>query len=304
MSSNQSNEITPEIADEKLSEALSTINNYITQVIRQMINARTKLVTTSEKILDLLINSLNTMPYTYNIRLGQVYDPFVRVEQSGVPHLDIQKPRMKLSYQGDKMTLNLPNGQSVEVPEVPQFVFSPKPISEIITEASIDYLRRNVYFKFPIDAPIDEDPDTTNAYNKFYISTYSASEITYYEYTTPVQNKAFIVEGGIFLCDKFIVESYDILGRTLHSNGEEFQVYLGVYKGKLYGTLQAPVGNYPDSTYDSVLLIFTVVNYTGKCSCLFFGKEIPKGPQSAENQWIKYVLWYQTRNVPIFVTLN
>jgi len=304
MSSNQSTEITPEIADEKLSEALSTINNYITQVIRQMINARTKLVTASEKILDLLNSSLGIM--SYNIRLGQVYDPFVRVEQSGVPHLDLQKPRMQLSYQGEKMTLSLPNEQSIEVPSVPQFEFTPVEPSVVLDEISIETLRRNVYFKFPIDAPVDEDPDMTNAYNKFYISTYSSSEITRYTYESPVQGKAFIVEGGIFLCDKFIVESRDILGRVLHSNGEEFQVYLGVYKGKLYGTLQAPVGNYPDSTYDSVLLIFTVINYTGECSCLFFGKEIVKGPPAGEdtNEWLKFVLWYQTRNVPIFVTLN
>jgi len=304
MSSNQSTEITPEMADEKLNEALSTINNYITQVIRQMINARTKLVTASEKILDLLNSSLANV--SYNIRLGQVYDPFVRVEQSGVPHLDLQKPRMQLSYQGEKMTLNLPNEQSIEVPSVPQFEFTPVEPSVVLDEISIETLRRNVYFKFPIDAPIDEDPDMTNAYNKFYISTYSSSEITQYAYESPVQGKAFIVEGGIFLCDKFIVESRDILGRVLHSNGEEFQVYLGVYKGKLYGTLQAPVGNYPDSTYDSVLLIFTVINYTGKCSCLFFGREIVKGPPAAENtnEWLKFVLWYQTRNVPIFVTLN
>jgi len=304
MSSNQSTEITPEMADEKLNEALSTINNYITQVIRQMINARTKLVTASEKILDLLNSSLSIM--SYNIRLGQVYDPFVRVEQSGVPHLDLQRPRMQLSYQGGKMILSLPNEQSIEVPSVPQFSFTPEETSVILDEVSIEVLRRNVYFKFPIDAPVDEEPDMQNAYNKFYVSTYSNSRIESSEFTSPVNGKHIPCDYGILTCEKFIYESYDILGRQLHTNGEEFYLYLGVYKGKVQGTIHLESATFENTVIDSVLLIFTVINYTDKVSCLFFGKEIVKGPPAAENtnEWIKFVLWYQTRNVPIFVTLN
>ena len=304
MSSNQSTEITPEMADEKLNEALSTINNYITQVIRQMINARTKLVTASEKILDLLNSSLTNV--SYNIRLGQVYDPFVRVEQSGVPHLDLQKPRMQLSYQGAKMTLSLPNEQSIEVPSVPQFSFTPVEPSVVLDEISIETLRRNVYFKFPLDAPIDEEPDMTNAFNKFYVSTYSNSQIATGEYTSPVNGKHIPCDYGLLTCDKFIYESFDILGRTLHTNGEEFQVYLGVYKGKVQGTIHLESVTFENAVIDSVLLIFSVINYTDKVSCLFFGKEIVKGPQASENtnEWLKFVLWYQTRNVPLFVTLN
>jgi len=297
--------VTQEEADSMLSDALSTIDNYISEMISKMINARKKIIDASKKTLDTIDTLLTQMPYSYNYRLGHVYDPIVRVDFDGLSTRDIHKPRMQLQYQGAKMPLTYDTDKTIEVPSVPQFVFSPIDMPNHINELTTDILRRVIYFKFPLDAVIDESPDVQNAYNKFYISTYSESQIAEGEFTTPVQGKVIAIIDVIFSIDKFKYHSFDILGRKLHSDGAEFKLYLGIYKGSIVGTAEYPTGTSRSGvTLDSYLLIFTVINYADPVSALFFNNELKKGQyDEATEQYISYALWFQTHGNPVFIQL-
>ena len=297
--------VTQEEADDMLSDALSTIDNYINELINKMVQARTKIIQSSERTLQMINNLLDSMPFSYKYRLGTVYDPIVRLEYDDLPTRDIQKPRMQLQYTGAKMSLTYDTDKTIEVPSVPQFYFTPPNVPQMITELTLDLLRRSIYFKFPSDAQIDEEPDVQNAYNKFYISTYSDSKIMSGEFTAELAGKVIPVIDVILSIDKFTYHSFDVLGRTLHSNGVEFKLYLGVYKGELEGTAQYPTGvSQPGVTLDSYLLIFTVIGYEEPVSCLFFNNELKKGPyDEATEQYRSYALWYQTHGNPLFVAI-
>jgi len=297
--------VTQEEADSMLSNALNTIDNYISEMISKMINARKKIIDASKKTLDTIDTLLTQMPYSYNYRLGHVYDPIVRVDFTGLSTRDIHKPRMQLQYQGAKMTLTYDTDKTIEVPSVPQFIFTPPNMPQVFTELTLDLLRRSVYFKFPADATIDEPPDVSNAYNKFYISTYSDSQIVEGEFTTDIAGKVIPVIDVILTIDKFKYHAFDVLGRTLHSNNVEFKLYLGIYKGEVIGTATYPTGaSQSDVTLDSYLLIFTVIDYEPPVSCLFFNNELKKGQyDEVAEQYRSYALWYQTHGNPLFVAL-
>jgi len=297
--------VTQEEADSMLTDALNTIDNYISELINKMVQARLKIVQSSEKTLQMINSLLDSMPYNYKYRLGTVYDPIVRLEYDDLSTRDIQKPRMQLQYTGAKMSLTYDTDKTIEVPSVPQFVFTPPNMPQMVTELTLDLLRRSVYFKFPASADIDETPDVENAYNKFYVSTYSNSQITSGEFTTEISGKVIPVIDVILTIDRFKYHAFDILGRQLHTGGVEFTLYLGVYKGEVEGTAQYPTGaSQSGVTLDAYLLIFTVIGYDNPCSVLFFNNELKKGTyDEVTEQYRSYALWYQTHGNPLFVAL-
>jgi len=107
---------------EALDNTINTIQNYIKEIIKDMITIRTKYVEASEKIIDKLRTLLDQKKLNYVLR--RLYDYVAVVESDTAQISQVTAPDIKLVYRGGKMTLQTDSGQ-IEVPEVPLFEFKP-----------------------------------------------------------------------------------------------------------------------------------------------------------------------------------
>ena len=156
---------------EALDNTINTIQNYIKEIIKDMITIRTKYVEASEKIIDKLRTLLDQKKLNYVLR--RLYDYVAVVESDTAQISQVTAPDIKLVYRGGKMTLQT-DSEQIEVPEVPLFEF--KPVSPQQAFANITEASGKELFFIAVDKVSGlYNPDYENVYYYFYRLNYSGS---------------------------------------------------------------------------------------------------------------------------------
>ena len=256
-----------------IDEAIAYIDTLIETIIQEMILFRTKRLEASQKVLDKIKALMDATVYTY--RLGDLLDKSVKVETDRLKHFDLTKPSLKIRYTGPKTRLWL-NGNYIDVPEVPVFVFEPTNTDKAIHEMGVSMIERNIMIKFPLDANVAEPPDFENAYGKYYKLAYTGVP---FEYLTInyLAGKKLAIFGFAFEVDT--IEAYHsyrferIL--TLGSEQHSFTVY--AYYGKLIGKRFIDPSTTINNLEYPVALIELLSTYGGSHSYVVFGNEVTRG---------------------------
>lgn len=282
-----------------IQDAINYIDSLIETIISDMILFRKKRLEASQKVLDKLKELMSLTTYTY--RLGDLLDKAVKVETDRLKHFDLTKPSLKIRYTGSKTRLWL-NGNYVDVPEVPIFVFETKNPDRAIHEMGISMVERNIWIKFPVDTNISEEPNMENAYGKYYKLTYIGPA---FEYLTIdyLAGKKLAIFGFAFELD--VIYSYHSykFERILTIDGEMHPFDMYVYYGKLIGKRYID----PKTTIENLeypcTLIEMFTTYSGTHSYIFFGNEVTRGPKK-DSYYKRTVLFIYAVDKPIFFVLE
>ncbi len=282
-----------------IQEAIDYIDSLIETIVSDMIFFRSKRLEASQKFLDKLKELMGLTTYTY--RLGDLLDKAVKVETDRLKHFDLTKPSLKIRYKGQYTRLWL-NGNYIDVPEVPIFVFETKNTDRAIHEMGISMIERNLWIKFPVDANVSEEPNVENAYGKYYKLVYVGPAFEYKAVETYVGKKLAIL-GFAFQIDSILSYHSYKFERILTIDGEMHPFDLYIYFGKIVGQRYIdPKVTITDIEYPCTFIeMFTT--YGGTHSYIFFGNEVTAG-EKKDNYYERDVLIIYAVGRPLFYVME
>jgi len=282
-----------------LDEAITKVDSYINELIKDIILFRKKRIEASEKVLSKLSELMDKTTYLY--RLGELYDKVIKVEKTGIGQADITRPRITLSYTGGKTPLTY-NGYAIEVPSVPVFIWEPKKPDLVAHEAGIEAIRRNVVVKFPIEADVEEPSDFENTFGKYYFLEIAGWSHDYIP-TTEYAGKKITMMGMIMEINTIAIYQYYLLQRQLTVDGNTYFFNVNPKFGKVIGTTTTVAGaEVSDVEYPCTLFTF-FTDYGGDCSAIIFGNEYTRGPP-ADSGYIRDILLVYFNGTPIMFLLR
>ena len=283
-----------------INEAIAYIDTLIETIIQEMILFRTKRLEASQKVLDKIKALMDATVYTY--RLGDLLDKSVKVETDRLKHYDLTKPSLKIRYTGPKTRLWL-NGNYLDVPEVPVFVFEPTNTDLAAHEMGVSMLERNILLKFPVDTDIAEEPNIENAFGKYYYLKYSGP---YYGPKTLdwLTGKKLAIFGFVFELDTVEAVHTYVFTKSLTINGVEELFAATAYFGKLTGKRYVD----PSTTIENLEYPVTVFEltstYAGDHSFIVFSNEFSRGIETPEGYYRRTVALVYATDKPIFFVLE
>ena len=255
---------------ETVENAINEINQYISMIISDMINARKKLLEAYQKMLD-KINALME-ERTYSYRLGEALGKALKIEGIGILHSDVAKPSLQLSYTGPKTTLSY-DTSTIDVPSVPVFMWEPVYPDKVSHETVLETIRRSMSIKFPAGKDIAETPDMENIYAKYYSLEYNSWSVTPTTITlysgTPIVVGNFVIAFGEFKV--FKAHNYT---RQLTVEGTSYMFIVSLNIGQLKGTIVSPSDAQGQELEIPGLFIEMMAEYTGDdVAFVVFGRE-------------------------------
>ena len=269
---------------------IAKIDGYIKELIKRMVEARLKRIEASKKILSVMDQYMSKRSYQF--RLGDVYDPFVKVESDRIKHADVKRPTIKLNYVKPAINLQY-NGETIPVPEIPDFIFETWTPTEpaynpeqFQSDAMFEYLKKSVVFRFPLDANVEEPPNFQDAFSKYYYPdewSKGASALTY-TWSEPVN----LTWHDSFLSANEFTARYRISGvKVVTIQGTQYELAFLIFTGITRFTQWGVGGTawiQSDPVYFPSLLCEFTTNTDQVEACVFLGKAIPRGT-TEDNGW-------------------
>jgi len=277
-----------------IDDVITYIENQVAEVIGKMINSRAKHLTAIERMLD----KMNTVmkEKTYQYRQGRTYDRVVKVERGDISQYDVDKPTLKLNYVGGKMSLKY-NDESIEVPEVPIFEFTPVEPHQLAYEAGVGNLENYLYVMIPADVDVEESPDAENAFGKYYklsmnVRVETPAEITF----TPTKPIGFPYP--VFHMASFKYEEGWGYIRTLTIEGASYNFQIMSYPGRALGTVKDTDGTPVDIGYPGIYFVLST-NYSGNCYFLIGGNSYARGDKINDLYEVR-LIYIEVRGSPVW----
>jgi len=283
-----------------LDEAIQKIDNYIQQIIQDMIDFRTKRLEASSKVLDKIKALMEALTYSY--RLGELYDKVIKIERVGMAQRDITAPRIQVKYTGSKMRLYT-DSTYVDVPEVPVFVWETKKGDQLSYEAGVETLRRNLAIKLPTETSVEEQPDIENTFGKFYFLDFYGYSYEYVE-NTLYSGKKISLLGIVYEIQNIKIQHRVYFKRELTINGTKYLFNIVFGFGRLYGSQYFdPSTTITDIELPCTLISFTT-DYTGQSSAIIFGNEYTSKSYETGTTSTRDILIVFKEGEPIAFQLN
>jgi len=208
---------------------------YMTQLIYKMLEARLKLAEAARKVIRLPAEQYPELfdPSKYSPQLKEYYDKMIAVERPTIfdpsarftPSY-INRPKIGLNYGGELISIQA-DGETVYVPDVKTYRYQWWDVSaarvnfwDIVHAVDTGTTVDNVALVFPKDAEIDEEPDREDELYKYYALEIAYYGLFYEEYWMPdiYLEREWYAPKLYRLFSRYIVG----LTRTLHVNGQPF----------------------------------------------------------------------------------
>ena len=282
-----------------IEDTISYIDSQIQEMISKILNARSKHIDAINQILTKIKSIQDEAGLTY--RQGATYDKMSKVETSSLQQFDIQRPKYTLSYTGNKMTLHY-DSETIDVPEIPFFVFEPPNIPNSIHAIGQDLLSKVLYVMLEIDANVEESPDAQNAYGKYYRLEYS-SRVLGPDTVTFATPKPVTIPVPIMTIKSFDFDEGLIYSKTLHIDGVEYWFSIGAYYGMVtMDTKDIDGATITDVKHDGIMF-YCSTNYTNNCWWLIFNNRYAKGI-STNGTFQRFVIMIGFQNRPLLVQVE
>ena len=256
-----------------IDDTISYIDTQIQEMISKILNARSKHIDAINQILTKIKTIQEGAGLLY--RQGSTYDKMSKVETSSLQQYDIQRPKYTLSYTGNKMTLNY-DSETIDVPEIPFFVFEPPNIPNSIHAIGQDLLAKVLYVMLEIDANVEESPDAQNAYGKYYRLSYS-SRVLGPDTVTFATPRPIAIPLPIQTVKSFEFDEGLIYSKTLHIDGVEYWFSIGSYFGTVVMDTKDVDGTAITDVKHDGIMFYCSTNYPDNCWWLIFNNRYAKG---------------------------
>jgi hypothetical protein len=261
-----------------IDEVIQKIDGYIEEIIDKQIDSRMKRVDMAKSVAGKIKQCM--VGANYIVRLGQIFRPYVKVELENMKNTDISKPRMTLSYKGKFMSLVHQDGM-IAVPQIDVFVYEPVLGYNIISETSVESLRRSIMVRFDITRDIAEGADVEDTYNKYiYLDIDWIGESTI---STDDRYKGYVIEnlaGYQLKIDHF--EGFRSVGlkRTVTIDGESTFYLVEIHNGKLFLNLYDWAGNKISGGEAGALFVHCFTDKLKKATFIILGQALPQSETS------------------------
>jgi len=256
-----------------IEDTITYIDNQISKLIKEMINARTKHIDAINKILTKIKSIQNSANLTY--RQGRTYDLMSKVEDGVNQQFDVEKPRYQLSYTGSKMPLSYDSG-TIEVPSIPIFVYEMPNIPNTVHELTIETLRKAILIFFPASVNVEEPPDVENAFGKYYIPQITG-HIPTSATETIISGRKLVFPECYITIDNYTHEEYYLLQKTLHIDGVKYSWTVNIRFGKLQYDIGFMGVNTINDLKSDAILISIATKFDGNVFYRVFNKSFDKG---------------------------
>ena len=281
-----------------IDDVITYIETQIGEVLGKMINARTKHLAAIEKMLDKMNTVMKEKTYLY--RQGRTYDRIVKVERSDVTQYDIEKPTLKLNYVGGKMSLKY-DTETIDVPEVPIFEFTPVETPQLAYEAGVGNLENYLYVMIPAGVDVEEAPDAENAFGKYYKLSMNVRVDTPAELTfSPAKPIGFPFP--VFHMSSFKYDEGWGYIRTLTIDGSSYDFQIMSYPGRALGTIKDVDGASVDIGFAGVYFVLST-NYGGNCYFLIGGNSYARGEKINDLYEVR-LIYIELRGTPVWEVIE
>jgi hypothetical protein len=277
-----------------LEKAIQYIDEKISDVIGLMLDARKKHLDALNTYLTKLKTIQSQASATLSYRHGYTFDRMVKVETPTLQQIDVKRPKIKLSYTGDKMSLSY-NTESIQVPSVPIFLFDLKPPPKNVHDIGIGALHRNMLLQLPTNVSPVEAPDVENSFGKYYFLPIVAHvyEENSKTFTTPWRIAQPL---PIMSITSISWKDFYSLVRTLHIGGYSYDFCMYIRPCVItYNQIELD-GSAQTDLKTNGIYISCVTQYQDEHYWVVYNNRFPKG--ALENQYlVRHIVMVDFQNL-------
>jgi len=268
--------VTYDEAKNQIQLTLSTIDGYKNTLISDIIKWRFKRVEASKLILQKFREKF-LEPWKLSYEQGVIHKHKVLIKKGELRASTATLPSLKASYNaevGGYSTLQHEEG-TIDVPQVPVFVFEPAPIEGFLLEHSKEVLSCALLVRFKKDTNIAETPDYENAYGKYYRLPYGI-EMEGKGEITDFSGKIIPFGGVKIILDTFEFYALNFFKRDLTIEGSKYFFQVKISRGRYKATIIDEAGTGRETTIDCAM-IEALTDYDGDVTWIIGGREYSKG---------------------------
>ena len=268
--------VTYDEAKTQIQNTLSAIDGYKSTLISDIIKWRFNRVEASKLIVQKFREKFLT-PWSISYEQGIVHKHKVLIKKGDLIASTVQTPSLKASYNaevGGYSTLQHEEG-SINVPQVPVFVFEAAPIEGFLLEHSKEVLSCALLVRFKKDTNIAETPDYENAYAKYFRLPY-VTEIEGAGNIADFSGKAIPFGGVKIILDTFEFYALNFFKRDLTINGSSYFFQVKISRGRYKCKIIDETGTERESYIESAI-VETLTDYDGDVTFVIGGREYSKG---------------------------